>query len=141
MLKARIADDLSGLRSVRQDWERLHAAGNGGLFQSFAWMEAWAVAIEGLGQGDIRILVIEDTACRCIVPLIVQHRIGVRRLRWLGVEVTDYCDVIAADMADIDALAACIREHLPPADMVELRQIRPGSLARSEEHTSELQSP
>jgi CelD/BcsL family acetyltransferase involved in cellulose biosynthesis len=74
--------------------------------------------------------VIEDTACRCIVPLIVQHRMGVRRLRWLGVEVTDYCDVIAADIPDVEELAACIREHLPPADVVELRQIQAGSLAR-----------
>jgi CelD/BcsL family acetyltransferase involved in cellulose biosynthesis len=129
MLRARIADGLSGLRSLRQDWERLHAGGNGGLFRSFAWMEAWAMAIEGLGQGDIRILIVEDTTCRCIVPLIVQHRVGVRRLRWLGVEVTDYCDVIAADGPDVEELAACIREHLPPADIVELRQIQAGSLA------------
>jgi len=120
-MTVRIADGLSGLRSLKDDWDRLHAAGKGSLFQSHAWMEAWATAIAGQDQGDIRIIVHES----CIVPLIVQRRFGIRRLRWLGAEVTDYCDVIAADYAS----AAGIRANLPPADIVELRQMRPGSLA------------
>jgi CelD/BcsL family acetyltransferase involved in cellulose biosynthesis len=88
-------------------------------------MEAWAEAIDGQAQGDIRILVADDI---CIVPLIVQRRFGIRRLRWLGVEVTDYCDVIAGDV-DERELAQSIRANLPPADIVELRQMRTGSLA------------
>jgi len=120
-MTVRIADGLSGLRSLKDDWDRLHAAGEGGLFQSHAWMEAWAEAIEGQEQGDIRILVAGDS---CIVPLIVQRRFGIRRLRWLGAEVTDYCDVVGGD-----DVAADIRAHLPPADIVELRQMRTGSVA------------
>jgi len=123
-LKARIADGLDGLRSLKPEWDRLHAAGSGSLFQSPAWMEAWAQAIAGQDQGDIRILVVED---RCIVPLIVQRRLGIRRLRWLGAEVTDYCDVIGG--GEEQELAAAIRAHLPPADIVQLRQMRTGSLA------------
>jgi CelD/BcsL family acetyltransferase involved in cellulose biosynthesis len=116
-LKTRTADGLDGLRSLKPQWDRLHIACNGSLFQSHAWMTAWAEAIEGQDQGDIRVLVVDD---RCIVPLIVQRRLGVRRLRWLGVEVTDYCDVIGEGKD----LAASIRAALPPADIVELRQMR-----------------
>jgi len=120
-MKIRIADGLPGLRSLKGDWDRLHTAGKGSLFQSHAWMEAWAEAIEGQNQGNIRILVADED---CIVPLIVQRRFGIRRLRWLGDEVTDYCDVIAA--RDV---AADLSAHLPPADIVALRQMRAGSAA------------
>jgi len=123
-LKARIVEGLAGIRSLKPEWDRLHAAGNGSLFQSHAWVEAWAEAIEGQDQGDIRTLVIDG---RCIVPLIVQRRVGIRRLRWLGVEVTDYCDIIGD--GDGPQLAASIRAQLPPADIVELRQMRIGSVA------------
>jgi len=121
-LKTRIADGLPGLNALKPEWDRLHAASPGSLFQSHAWMAAWAEAIEGQDQGDIRILVVED---RCIVPLIVQRRLGIRRLRWLGVEITDYCDVIGGEKD----LAASIRVALPPADIVELRQMRTDGLA------------
>ena len=121
-MKPRIADGLDGLRSLKPLWDRLHEAGKGSLFQSHAWMEAWAGAIEGQGLGDIHILVVDD---RCIVPLIVQRRFGIRRLRWLGVEVTDYCDVIGGG----EDLAAAIRAQLPPADIVDLRQMRVGGQA------------
>jgi CelD/BcsL family acetyltransferase involved in cellulose biosynthesis len=129
MPKANVAEGLSGLLSLKDDWERLHASGKGRLFQSFAWMAAWAETIEGQGQGDIRILVIEDTECRAIVPLIVQRRFGIRRLRWLGEEVTDYCDIVGADSQDLGELAACVRARLPPADIVEPRQIQADSVA------------
>jgi CelD/BcsL family acetyltransferase involved in cellulose biosynthesis len=125
-MAVRIAEGLAGLHSLKAEWERLHAAGGGGLFQSYAWMAAWATAIQGQALGDIRILTVED---RCIVPLFVQRRLGIRRLRWLGVEVTDYCDVIAAETSDGLDLAAAIRANLPPADIVELTQMRAGSLA------------
>jgi CelD/BcsL family acetyltransferase involved in cellulose biosynthesis len=121
-MTVRVADGLSGLRSLKVEWNRLHAAGNGSLFQSHAWMEAWAEAIQGQDQGDIRILVADG----CIVPLIVQSRLGIRRLRWLAAEVTDYCDVVAA--GDDRMIAAVTRASLPPADLVELRQMRAGSL-------------
>ena len=121
-MRTRIADGLDGLRSLKPEWDRLHAAGNGSLFQSHAWMEAWAEAIHGQEQGDIRILTVED---HCILPLIVQRRLGVRRLRWLGVEVTDYCDIIGGEKHPADP----IRAALPPADVVELRQMRSDGLA------------
>jgi CelD/BcsL family acetyltransferase involved in cellulose biosynthesis len=123
-LKVRIADGLDGLRSLKSEWDRLHAAGNGSLFQSHAWMEAWAEAIEGQNQGEIRILLVGD---QYIVPLLVQRRLGIRRLRWLGVEVTDYCDLVGA--GEEHELEASIRAHLPAADLIELRQMRTGSLA------------
>lgn len=123
-MKARIADGLDGLRSLKPEWDRLHAAAGCGLFQSHAWMEAWAEAIEGQDQGDIRILVVED---RCIAPLIVRRRLGIRRLCWLGAEITDYCDIIGA--GEEQEAAASIRTHLPPADIVELRQMRSDSQA------------
>ena len=128
MPEVRIPEGLAGLRSLRTEWECLHAAIGAGLFQSFAWAEAWALAI-GEFEQDIRILTIADGARGCIVPLIVQRHFGARRLRWLGVEVTDYCDVVASGGWDIAELASCIRNHLPAADLVELRQVRAGSLA------------
>lgn len=128
MPEVRIAEGLAGLRSLKVDWEHLHRSSGAGLFQSFAWAEAWARAI-GKFERDIRILTVIGGDQHCIVPLIMQHHLGVRRLRWLGVEVTDNCDVVASGGWDIAALAAAIRMHLPPADIVELRQIRTGSLA------------
>jgi CelD/BcsL family acetyltransferase involved in cellulose biosynthesis len=128
MPKVSIVEGLSGLKSLQGDWERLHRSSGAGLFQSFAWARAWAEAI-GPQERDIRIVVVEDGDRACIVPLTLQRRLSVRRLRWLGMEVTDYCDVVAGDTWDPAELAACIRSRLPPADLVELRQIRAGSLA------------
>jgi CelD/BcsL family acetyltransferase involved in cellulose biosynthesis len=128
MAEVRIAEGLGGLRSLKAEWEHLHRASSAGLFQSFDWAEAWAQSI-GTFERAIRILTVTDGDRGCIVPLIVQRHLGVRRLRWLGVEVTDYCDVLASGAWDIVDLAAAIRSHLPPADIVELRQIRTGSLA------------
>ena len=128
MPEVRIAEGLAGLRSLKLGWEHLHRTIGAGLFQSFAWAEAWARAIGKL-ERDIRILTVTAGDQYCIVPVIVQHHLGVRRLRWLGVEVTDHCDIIASSGWDVAALAATIRTHLPPADIVELRQVRTGGLA------------
>ncbi len=122
MIKGRLAEGLSGLRSLKADWERLHATAKGGLFQSYVWAESWAGVIPN--ADDIRIVTVENGSLQCILPLIVQRRLGIRRLRWLGREVTDYCDAIGAGDWDISELAAAVRRYLPPCDLVELGQIQ-----------------
>src|SRR5579859_3921852 len=96
MVTARLAAGIDEMRALRGDWDRLHQAGGAGLFQGFAWMEAWAGVIDRQDSDAIQALVIEDDGPRLILPLVVQRRIGVRRLRWLGAEVTDHCDAVGS---------------------------------------------
>jgi len=128
MSRARILSTLAELREIKDVWERIHASGGGSLFQSFAWIEAWTSVVAERQHGDIRILYVENDAGCCILPLTIRRRMGFRRLCWLGMEVTDYCDLIGTDHAAPD-FAAFVRANQPPADTLELRQLRTGSQA------------
>lgn len=126
-MRIEIVDDLAGLRALAPAWGDAWSASTGRLFQSHAWIEAWAAVAIG-PRRRLRITRIEDDGGCAILPLMQQSRLGVRRLRWLGAEVTDYCDLLETG-TPLPFSAATLEQLCRGADLVELSQIRPGAAA------------
>ena len=128
--------DLFEVISTRADFDALEAewnalferAGSGQqVFQTFAWNWHWANHYLGSDDELAVIAVRRDGALIMVWPLVVQRRLGVRCLSWMGDPVSQYGDILAEAVPDLMMVMRRAFDHalfMLSADVVELRKVR-----------------
>ncbi|HLH12229.1 MAG TPA: GNAT family N-acetyltransferase [Methylovirgula sp.] len=79
------------LESVAEEWRPFEARADCTVFQTYDWLCAWQREI-GTRRGAIPLIVIgrEHGDILFILPLMIERRALVRRLSWLGSDLSDY---------------------------------------------------
>lgn len=129
-----LVDNIAGFLALRRDWEALfqRAAAPAQLFQSHVFLRHWA---RHYLTDDTRLSIV--TARRggelaMVWPLIRQRRYGLDTLRFMGVPVAQFGDVLAADGDEALLEAGWVFIQSLRADLFEARKLRADArLARS----------
>jgi CelD/BcsL family acetyltransferase involved in cellulose biosynthesis len=130
-LELALVEDVSGLTALEGEWTDLHvrAASGAQAFQSFAWCWHWCRHYTAPDAG-IRLAIVtgrRDGRLVLVAPFVVQRRLGLRELVWLGEPVTQYGDVLALPEArDLGTLTTVWRFVVGQtrADVANLRKVR-----------------
>lgn len=103
-LECKILNDFAELEKLSTDWTRLQtAAGEGEIFQHFAWVAAWWQSLAKGGRLFTPIVFCQDRIVG-ILPLILTDR----RLRFLGYSVSDYNHFLAEPDVSDAVLEICL---------------------------------
>ena len=94
-----IVTSAEDLVAMERDWTGLYAAcaNPQPAFQSFAWCLEWCRQFLGSGGGDDRLSIVcgyADGRLATVWPLVVERKLGLRTLKWLGEPVSQYGDVL-----------------------------------------------
>ncbi|MFI6920159.1 GNAT family N-acetyltransferase [Nonomuraea spiralis] len=116
------------LRDLAEEWAGLHDRSRAATpFQSHAWVSSWW---EAYGHGARLSVLLLRRGARLVAaaPLMIVRRAGLRVLRPLGGDQSDYTDVLMED-GDEDLPAALGRAlaDLPGWDVLDLPEVRPGA--------------
>lgn len=82
----------SELAAIGAEWRSFEGVADCTVFQTFGWLEAWQSHI-GRATGAVPAIVFArdgDGRLVLILPLAIERRRGIRRLRWLGSDLCDY---------------------------------------------------
>ncbi len=82
----------SSLAAVEGEWRRFEQAADATPFQTYEWLAAWHRHI-GIRDGVVPAVVVgrfTDGETAFILPLAIDPRRSLRRLRWLGQDLCDY---------------------------------------------------
>lgn len=129
-----LVEDIAGFLALRRDWEALfeRSAAPSQLFQSHVFLRHWAAHYL---NADTRLSIV--TARRAgelamVWPLIRQRRYGLDTLRFMGVPVAQFGDVLVGDGEEALLQAGWAFVESMRADLFEARKLRADScLARS----------
>jgi CelD/BcsL family acetyltransferase involved in cellulose biosynthesis len=93
--KVEMVQNIREIESLEEEWEDLyHESSQATPFQSWAWLYSWW---ESYGEGyELRLLTMRDDAGLLvgIMPLMLERKLGLRRLLFIGTGQTDYLDVL-----------------------------------------------
>jgi CelD/BcsL family acetyltransferase involved in cellulose biosynthesis len=82
----------NSLAAVEDEWRRFERVAESTPFQAYEWLAAWHRHI-GIREGAVPAVVVgrfADGETAFILPLAIDPRHSVRRLRWLGQDICDY---------------------------------------------------
>ena len=128
---------------LEEEWEDLyHHSPRATPFQSWAWLYSWW---EFYGEGyELRLITVRNDEGLLIglAPLMLQRKLGFRKLLFVGTGPTDYLDVLAREGWESrvsEALARTLR-RAGPWQVADLQQLRPEAAAWGlSEHWDSLQ--
>ncbi len=114
---------------LRPEWQALTARNfdNQLVFQSFSWLECWLASHDD-PTSELAI-VVGRLAGRAVLiaPLVVQQRLGLRHLIWMGTPVSQYGDIITAGETVSDAMideAMSFAIVMSEPDLIHLTKVR-----------------
>lgn len=116
------------LMEIGPQWRELCDNAGASLFQSHAWIGAWAATVQG--ACDLRIVVAwRGDRIDALAPLAIRRKCGLRVLEWAAQGYSDYCDAVLRPGAAPSLLAQMWRalEGAHPFDYALLTDIRPGA--------------
>jgi CelD/BcsL family acetyltransferase involved in cellulose biosynthesis len=91
------------LSAVENEWRSFQELADCTVFQTFDWLAAWQKHI-GVPQRVKPVIVIghfTDSEMAFLLPLCVEQKYGLRRLRWLGQDLCDYnAPLLARDFSE-----------------------------------------
>jgi CelD/BcsL family acetyltransferase involved in cellulose biosynthesis len=128
-----MVSDVAGLERLEGDWNELfeRSARPTHVFQSYAWSRHWCRHYLGREKhgGPALAIVTGHINGRLVLvmPLVVERRLGLVRMTWLGEPVSQYGDVLAApEAAGLDVLERAWRLAVAEtgADLANLRKVR-----------------
>ncbi len=124
-----LVEDVAGFLALRRDWEALfeRSAAPSQLFQSHVFLRHWATHYL---SPDTRLsIVIARRAGELVMvwPLIRQRRYGLDTLRFMGVPVAQFGDVLVGDGEDALLKAGWAFIQTLRADLFEARKLRADS--------------
>ena len=117
---------------LEEEWEDLHHdSPRATPFQSWAWLYSWW---EFYGEGyELRLITVRDDEGLLIglAPLMLERRLGLRKLLFVGTGPTDYLDVLAREGWETRVLEALARTlgQMDPWQVADLQQLRPNAAA------------
>jgi CelD/BcsL family acetyltransferase involved in cellulose biosynthesis len=82
----------NSLAAVEDEWRRFERVAEATPFQAYEWLAAWHRHI-GIREGAVPAVVVgrfADGETAFILPLAIDPRRPIRRLRWLGQDISDY---------------------------------------------------
>jgi CelD/BcsL family acetyltransferase involved in cellulose biosynthesis len=96
-VSAEAAPDISlrihnSLAAVEDEWRRFERVAESTPFQAYEWLAAWHRHI-GIREGAVPAVIVghfADGETAFIMPLAIDPRRSIRRLRWLGQDLCDY---------------------------------------------------
>lgn len=133
-LNCRIVASDQAWAEAAEAWAQLARRGAAiGLFQSHAWLSAWWRAVTQTPNAPhLFTIVLSDAAGPvAIAPLVLKRDRFPARLVWMALEVSDYCDLIAAPDVDMRAIWPALRAAMAGggAALADLSQLRPDGAA------------
>ncbi len=127
-----ILKDAQEFAALEEEWEDLyHDSPRATPFQSWAWLYSWW---EFYGEGyELRLITVRDDEGLLIglAPLMLERRLGFRKLLFVGTGPTDYLDVLAREGWEtqvLEALARTLRQ-MDSWQVADLQQLRPEAAA------------
>lgn len=116
------------LIEIGPQWRDLCENAGASIFQSHAWISAWAGAVTDLDARDLRIVVAwRGEKIDAVAPFAIRRKYGLRVLEWAAQGYSDYCDAVLRPGAAPSLLAQMWRalEESRPFDFAMLTDIRP----------------
>jgi len=127
MIRFEIIHDASRFDAVREPWQALWTAYDGGVFQSHAWIKAWLMHAGPAFQLRIGVAWQNDRLV-AVLPLAMHRYFGLRILEWAAQSLSDYCDSFG-DPASVTKLWMMLRSR--GIDVIRLKNVAPEAQARS----------
>jgi CelD/BcsL family acetyltransferase involved in cellulose biosynthesis len=126
-----VLDSAQDFAALAEEWDELYQ--NAPLatpFQSWAWLYSWW---EFYGEGyELRLVRIRhDGLLVGLLPLMLERRAGLGRLRFVGTGLTDYLDVLVREGWETRVPEAAVRglRQMDGWQVVDLQQLRPEAAA------------
>ncbi|MBU1213082.1 MAG: GNAT family N-acetyltransferase [Alphaproteobacteria bacterium] len=131
-LELSIIDTLSAFEELRPEWDALMAASGrpDQVFQQHAWIWHWWNTYVGDRDDPVIIVGRRNGRLAMVIPLVVEARLGVRTLTWMGDPVSQYSDVLIAGRRDTsrDILRGLrFAAHTRGIDLLAAGKVREGS--------------
>ncbi|KUO68412.1 MAG: hypothetical protein APF80_06105 [Alphaproteobacteria bacterium BRH_c36] len=97
-----IIDTLSTFEELRPEWDALMAAAGrpDQVFQQHAWIWHWWNTYVGDRDDPVIVVGRHKGRLSMVIPLVVETRLGIRTLTWMGDPVSQYSDVLIAGRHD-----------------------------------------
>jgi CelD/BcsL family acetyltransferase involved in cellulose biosynthesis len=117
---------------LEEEWEELyHDSPRATPFQSWAWLYSWW---EFYGEGyELRLVTVRDEEGLLIglAPLMLERRLGLSRLLFVGTGPTDYLDVLAREGWETQVSEALVRtlRQMGSWQVADLQELRPEAAA------------
>jgi CelD/BcsL family acetyltransferase involved in cellulose biosynthesis len=127
-----ILKDAREFAVLEEEWEELyHDSPRATPFQSWAWLYSWW---EFYGEGyELRLVTVRDEEGLLIglAPLMLERRLGLSRLLFVGTGPTDYLDVLAREGWETQVSEALVRtlRQMGSWQVADLQQLRPEAAA------------
>ncbi len=132
LLRTEVLTNAGEFAALEEEWEDLYRnSGRATPFQSWAWLYSWW---EFYGEGyELRLITVRDDEGLLIglAPLMLERRLGFRKLLFVGNGPTDYLDVLAREGWEtqvLEALARALRQ-MGSWQVADLQQLRPEAAA------------
>ncbi len=132
LLRTEVLRSAGEFAALEEEWEDLyHDSPRATPFQSWAWLYSWW---EFYGEGyELRLITVRDDEGLLIglAPLMLERRLGFRKLLFVGTGPTDYLDVLAREGWEtqvLEALARTLRQ-MDSWQVADLQQLRPEAAA------------
>ena len=130
-LDATVLEDAREFAALEEEWEELYQnCPSATPFQSWAWLYSWW---EHYGEGhELRIVTVRSGGLLVgILPLVIERRLGFKRLLFVGTGLTDYLDLLAREgwEGEVVEAGAQILRKLGPWRVADLQALRPGAAA------------
>jgi CelD/BcsL family acetyltransferase involved in cellulose biosynthesis len=131
MPEALVLEDTQDFAALEEEWEALcRDSPRATPFQSWAWLYSWWESYGG-GYGLRLVAVREGDLLVGLVPLMLEHRRGLRRLLFVGTGLTDYLDIVAREGWEERVSEAAVRTlgRMGGWHVTDLQQLRPEAAA------------
>jgi CelD/BcsL family acetyltransferase involved in cellulose biosynthesis len=125
-----IIEDARAFAALQQEWDDLYESSPLATpFQSWAWLYSWW---ESYGEHyELRLILVrnDEGLLIGIIPLMLERKLGFRRLLFVGTGLTDYLDVLTRQGWEAEVAEATIQalEQIGPWHVADLHQLRPTS--------------
>ena len=127
-----IVENAQAFATLEQEWNDLyHDSLLVTPFQSWAWLYSWW---QSYGKRyKLQLIMVRNGQGLLIgiLPLMLEHRRGIRRLLFVGTGLSDYLDVLARKGCEAEVAEAGARaiEEIDGWQVADLHQLRPASAA------------
>ncbi len=132
LLRTEVLTSAGEFAALEEEWEDLyHDSPRATPFQSWAWLYSWW---EYYGEGyELRLITVRDDEGLLIglAPLMLERRLGFRKLLFVGTGPTDYLDVLAREGWEDQVSEALVRTlgEIDSWQVADLQQLRPDAAA------------
>lgn len=134
--RLKIVSDPAEFAALREAWADLNKrASRCGVFQTHTWLtNVWAFEQGPHVMMRVALVYNKDGRLDAAAPMVIEKRLGplgVRVMRFLGRNLSDYQDIVLADDCDqravISLLAGWLNEHKADLDRIEFHKVPDGS--------------